>query len=188
RVADPDLPRELPEHEHRRRVGRLEVPVSVPGIPQRRRPRRRVADRQRVERRHDVPVPRVFGEVPELAIRVEQQVLSPSVGDIVDRDLTNLETDDLALDVEQLASRAEGNERLLADGLGVSLQDGDAGIRRVENRAAALAYDVDRMAESANSGGGSAVGTVDGADADRPATLRFRHVTTPRTCGRSAAA
>ena len=114
---------------------------------------------------------RVLREVAKFAIRVEEQVLAPLVRDIVDDDLADLEPDDFTLDVEQLASGSQRNERLLANGIGVLLQDGDAGIGGVENRAAALADDVDRVAERADGGRCPAVGTVDGAHADRPATL-----------------
>ena len=189
RVADANLPRKFPEHERRRRDGRLEVPVLLPAIrPRRRAIRRRAAFRQRVERRHDIPMSRVLGEVAKFAIRVEEQVLAPLVRHIVDDDLADLEADDFTLDIEQLASGSQRNERLLANRIGVLLQDGDAGIGGVENRAAALADDVDGVAERADRGRGPAVGTVDGAHADRPATLCLRHVTSPRTCGRSSAA
>src|SRR3954466_14581724 len=107
---------------------------------------RRAAVGQRADRRDDIPVARVLREVAKLAIGVEEQVLAPSVRYAIDDDLPDLEPDDFALDIEQLAPGSQRNERLLADGLGEPLQDGDAGIGGVENRAAALADDVDRVA------------------------------------------
>ena len=72
-------------------------------------------------------MPGVLGEVAEFTVRVEQQVLAPLVGDPVDRNLANLESDDFALDIEQLSSGSQRNERLLRNRILVLLQDGDPG-------------------------------------------------------------
>src|SRR5262249_49358158 len=185
-LPDAHLPRKLTQHEDRRRYGRLEMtkgPAHVRPCPG--AARRRAAFGQRAQGRDDVPVPRVFGQIVETVVRIEEQVLAPLIGHAVDEDLTNLKTDDLVFDIallssacrvsKQLPSRPEWNEWLVAQRLLVRLEDRDARIFGVENRLTALADDVDGVAEGAHRGCRAAVWTIDGAHADLRAPLDVRH-------------
>ena len=58
----------------------------------------------------------VFGQVAETLIRVEQQVLGPTVIDPVGGDGAHLEADRLVGIAADLAARAQRNERLYALG------------------------------------------------------------------------
>src|SRR5215831_3278074 len=125
-----------------------------------------IAVGQRPQRRYEVPVAGVLGEVAELVVWVEQQVLAPAVGNVIDRDLPHLKADDFVLHVPDRPAAAERNQRLDPNRFAIFLQDRDARVLGVEDRLAALAYDVDRVAERANGRGGAAVWTVDRSNRD----------------------
>src|SRR5262249_4046729 len=121
---------------------------------------------QRAQRRDDVPVAVELRDVAKRLVRIEEQVLAPAIVGPVDGDLPHLEADDFVVDAEDLAARAERNLRLDADRLRALLQDADALVLRVENRSAALADDVDGVAEGTDRRRGAAGRTVNGPDLD----------------------
>jgi len=163
----------LSEGDSVKTTGRiLEVPVGPPMIRARFSVARGCATLgYRAKCRDNVPVPAVLGQVVESVIRVEQQVLAPLVANVVDENLPNLKPHDLVVGValrsgrrrhpEKLAPCSQRDQRLVANDFPVLLQDRDAGILGIKNRSAALADDVDGVAERADRGGGSTARTID---------------------------
>ena len=110
---------------------------------------------------------RVLGDVVEGLVRIEQQILAPLVRRAVDHDLADLESNHLEHHVLQRAAGAERDQRLVADSIFELLQDRDAGVSGVEQRVAALADDVDGVAEEADGRRRPARGAADRSHGDR---------------------